>query len=203
MATWAGVLASRSYEHNTITFMANGKHVLLIGEHNVPLTPLICTAELSFLERSNQIEEVYFCYCVSQSAQYDVDDASSCNEPSSVMHSFSLPSQLSLNNVKQPVNAMPLQQLLQEFTDVFLNELVEGLPLKQALPHRIDVALGTKPISKPSYRLSASEAIEVERQLANYLSKGFIRKRFSPWALPILLVKKKDGSMRMCVAIAP
>ena len=70
---------------------------------------------------------------------------------------------------------------------------------KRALPHRIDVAPGTKPISKPSYRLSAIEAAEVERQLADYLSKGFIRKSSSPWASPILLVKKKDGSMRMCV----
>ena len=51
----------RSYEHNTITFTANGKHVLLIGKRDVPSTPLICTAELSFLDHSNQIEEVYFC----------------------------------------------------------------------------------------------------------------------------------------------
>ena len=92
-----------------------------------------------------------------------------------------------------------MQQLLQEFNDVFPNELPEGLPPEQALPHRIDVAPGTKPISKPLYRLSASEVAEVERQLADYLSKGFICKSFSPWASPILLVKKKDGSMRMCV----
>ena len=63
---------------------------------------------------------------MSQSSQCDVDDASSYNEHSSVMHSFSLPSQLSLNNVKQPINAIPLQQLLQEFKDVFPNELPEG-----------------------------------------------------------------------------
>ena len=66
----------RSYEHNTIIFTANGKHVLLIGERDVPPSPLICIAELIFLERSNQIEEVYFCYHVSQNAQCDVDNAS-------------------------------------------------------------------------------------------------------------------------------
>ena len=98
------------------------------------------------------------------------------------MHSFSLPSQLFLNNVKQPINAMPLQQLLQEFKNVFPNELSKGLPPECALPHCIDVAPGTKPISKPSYRLSASEAAEVEHQLADYLSTGFICKSFSPWA---------------------
>ena len=41
---------------------------------------------------------------------------------------------------------MPLQQLLQEFKDVFPNELPEGLPPERALPHRIDVAPVTKPI---------------------------------------------------------
>ena len=65
---------------------------------------------------------------MSQSAQCDVEDASSCNESSSAMHSFSLPSQLSLNNVKQPINAMSLQQLLQDVKDVLPNVLPKGLP---------------------------------------------------------------------------
>ena len=66
---------------------------------------------------------------MSQNAQCDVDNTSSFHESSSTMHSFSLPpSQLSLNNVKQLVNATSLQQLLQEFKDVFSNELCEGLP---------------------------------------------------------------------------
>ena len=45
-----GPLLKRSYEHNTITFEANGKHVLLIGERDVPSSPLICNVELSYLE---------------------------------------------------------------------------------------------------------------------------------------------------------
>ena len=104
------------------------------------------------MEHSNQIEAVYFCYFVLQIAQCDVDIVSSCNESSSAMHSFSLPtSNLSLNNLKQPVNAPSLQQLLQEFKDVFPNKLPEGLPPERALPHCIDVIPNTKPISKPSY----------------------------------------------------
>ena len=101
---------------NTITSTANGKHVLLIGDLEVPPTPLICTAKLSFLERSNQIKEVYFCCCGFQSAQCDVDYASSCNETSLAMHYFSTPpSQISLNNLKQPINATSLQILSQKF----------------------------------------------------------------------------------------
>ena len=126
-----GSSLKRSYEHNTIAFEANGKHVLLLGERDVPPSPLICNAELSYLEHSNQIEEVYFCYCVSQSSQIEVDHVSSCNESSSAMHSISFsPSQLSLNNLKQPIIAPSLQQLLQEFMNVFPNELPEGLPPK-------------------------------------------------------------------------
>lgn len=107
------LLLKRSYELNMIMFKANGKHVLLIGEQDVPPSPLICNVELSYLEHSNQIEKVYFCYCVPQIAQLDVDTISSCNESSLAMHSFSLsPSKLSLNNLKQPVNDSSLQQLL-------------------------------------------------------------------------------------------
>ncbi|MCO5561094.1 hypothetical protein L7F22_014715 [Adiantum nelumboides] len=92
-----------------------------------------------------------------------------------------------------------LAHLLTEYSDVFSSDLPRGLPPTSDVQHRIDVLSGTKPVSKSPYRLSASEAKEVESQLADYLARGFIRLRTSPWASPVLLVKKKDGSMRMCV----
>ena len=92
-----------------------------------------------------------------------------------------------------------LQQLLSEFIDVFPQDLPSGLPPERQVQHSIDVVQNSKPVSKPPYRLSATKASEVERQLADYLGRGFIRPSSSPWASPILLVKKKDGSMRMCV----
>ena len=58
-----------------------------------------------------------------------MDHVSSCNEPSSPTHSFSFsPSKLFLNNLKQPDITLSLQQLLQEFKDIFPNKLQEGLP---------------------------------------------------------------------------
>ena len=60
-----GLLLKRIYEHNTMMFEVNGNHVLLIEEWDVPPSPLICTYELLFLECSNKIEEVFFCYYVS------------------------------------------------------------------------------------------------------------------------------------------
>ena len=52
---------TNNYKHNSLYFMANGKHVLLLGERNIPPTPLICTTEISFLEKANVIEEVFLC----------------------------------------------------------------------------------------------------------------------------------------------
>ena len=77
--------------------------------------------------------------------------------------------------------------------------LLAYLLSKRQVQHGIDVVQGSKPVSKPPYRLSAAEASEVERQLTDYLKRGFIQPKCSPWASPILLVKKKDGSMRLCV----
>jgi hypothetical protein len=58
---------------------------------------------------------------------------------------------------------------------------------------------GTSPISIVPYRMSASELGELKQQLEELLEKQFIRPIVSPWGAPMLLVKKKDGSMRLCV----
>jgi hypothetical protein len=47
--------------------------------------------------------------------------------------------------------------------------------------------------------MSASELGELKSQLEELLEKQFIRPSVSPWGAPVLLVKKKDGSMRLCV----
>ncbi|MCO5548784.1 hypothetical protein L7F22_002246 [Adiantum nelumboides] len=83
-----------------------------------------------------------------------------------------------------------LHELLQEYKDVFPKDLSVGLFLERTIDHGIETMPGTKPISKPPYRLSHIEAIEVEKQLANYCNRGYIKPSASPWAYPILLVKK-------------
>ncbi|GJS01035.1 putative reverse transcriptase domain-containing protein [Tanacetum coccineum] len=49
------------------------------------------------------------------------------------------------------------------------------------------------------YRLAPSEMLELSNQLKELQEKGFIRPSHSPWGVPVLFVKKKDGSMRMCI----
>ena len=63
----------------------------------------------------------------------------------------------------------------------------------------INLEPGTKPISIPPYRMSPAELKEWKDQLQDLLSKGFIRPSVSPWGAPVLFVKKKDGTMRMCI----
>ncbi|KAI3506082.1 hypothetical protein L1887_28438 [Cichorium endivia] len=63
----------------------------------------------------------------------------------------------------------------------------------------IDVIPGAKPVARPPYRLAPSKMEELKRQLQELLELGFIRPSSSPWGTPILFVKKKDGSIRMCI----
>ncbi|GJS85021.1 putative reverse transcriptase domain-containing protein [Tanacetum coccineum] len=55
------------------------------------------------------------------------------------------------------------------------------------------------PVVKSPYRLAPSEMLELSNQLKELQEKGFIRPSHSPWGAPVLFVKKKDGSMRMCI----
>ncbi|GKB65308.1 putative reverse transcriptase domain-containing protein [Tanacetum coccineum] len=55
------------------------------------------------------------------------------------------------------------------------------------------------PVAKSPYRLAPSEMQELSEQLQELQDNGFIRPSHSPWGTPMLFVKKKDGSMRMCI----
>ncbi|GJR01588.1 putative reverse transcriptase domain-containing protein [Tanacetum coccineum] len=54
-------------------------------------------------------------------------------------------------------------------------------------------------VARAPYRLAPSEMKELSDQLKELSDKGFIRPSFSPWGAPVLFVKKKDGSFRMCI----
>ena len=54
-------------------------------------------------------------------------------------------------------------------------------------------------MSKSPHRMAPAKMAELKKQLEELLDKGFIRPNVSPWGAPVLLVKKKDGSFRMCI----
>jgi hypothetical protein len=73
------------------------------------------------------------------------------------------------------------------------------LPPKRDVEHEIDLEPGHPPPSRPAYKLSYSELDEVKKQIDEYLRLKLIRPSKSPYGAPVLLVKKKNGSWRMCV----
>ncbi|KAI3784347.1 hypothetical protein L1987_43445 [Smallanthus sonchifolius] len=88
--------------------------------------------------------------------------------------------------------------IIRDFPEVFPDDL-HGLPLTRQVEFRIDLLPGPNPIAKSPYRLAPSEMQELSSQLQELLDKGFIRPSFSPWGAPVLFLKKKDGSFRMCI----
>lgn len=92
-----------------------------------------------------------------------------------------------------------LNELLKSYQDVFPEELPVGLPPSREIDHRIELLPGATPPSRPTYRLSTAELEELKKQLKELVEHGFIRPSKSAFGAPILFVKKKDGSMRMCV----
>ena len=82
--------------------------------------------------------------------------------------------------------------------DVFPDE-IPGLPPKSEIKFAIDLIPGAGPVSISPYRMTPAELAELKKQLEDLLEKQFIRPSVSPWGAPVLLVKKKDGSSRLCI----
>ncbi|GJU12183.1 hypothetical protein Tco_1134579 [Tanacetum coccineum] len=88
--------------------------------------------------------------------------------------------------------------VVQEFPKVFPKDL-PGIPPTRQVEFRIDLVPGATPVARAPYRLAPSEMKELAEQLQELTDKGFIRPSSSPWGAPVLFVKKKDGSFRMCI----
>ncbi|GJU29179.1 putative reverse transcriptase domain-containing protein [Tanacetum coccineum] len=88
--------------------------------------------------------------------------------------------------------------VVRDFPEVFPDDLL-GLTPIQEIKFRIELVSGVIPIVKSPYRLTPSEIEELTGQLKELQDKGFIRPCSSPWGAPVLSVKKKDGSFRMCI----
>ncbi|GKG13914.1 hypothetical protein Tco_0350874, partial [Tanacetum coccineum] len=93
------------------------------------------------------------------------------------------------------------------YTKAPLGYRADGIRLRAASPlplhapstsRRADIPEAA-PVARAPYRLAPSELKELSDQLKELLEKGFIRPSSSPWGAPVLFIKKKDGSFRMCI----
>nr|GEX61853.1 putative reverse transcriptase domain-containing protein [Tanacetum cinerariifolium] len=88
--------------------------------------------------------------------------------------------------------------IVRDFPEVFPEDLL-GLPPTRQVVFQIDLIPGAAPVARAPYRLEPPEMKELSKQLKELSNKGFIRPSSSPWGAPVLFVKKKDGSFRMCI----
>ena len=105
--------------------------------------------------------------------------------------------------IKKQVNSLTgvVQEevpVVQDFPDVFPEEL-PGMPPDREIEFLIELLPGTAPISKRPYRMPPNDLEEIKQQIKELLEKGYIRPSSSPWGAPVLLVEKKDGTLRMVV----
>ncbi|XP_058775725.1 uncharacterized protein LOC131650000 [Vicia villosa] len=89
-------------------------------------------------------------------------------------------------------------QVVRDFPKVFPDEIPD-VPPEREVEFSFDLVPGTIPVSMAPYRTSPSELTKLKKKLEEFLEKKFIRPSVSPLEAPVLLVKKKDGSMRFCV----
>jgi len=90
-----------------------------------------------------------------------------------------------------------VQTVLQRYADVF--EEPQTLPPHRGLDHKIILKPGTPPVNVRPYRYPTLQKDLIEKIVQEMLQAGVIRDSHSPYSSPIVLVKKKDGSWRLCV----
>ena len=162
-----------------------GGAVELIEEESEGAQLELCTAQQ--LKRAARIPDAQLCLVVVKPLSADqVDVAKSSGEDGSAVGDV-------------PTDHPALKKLMNEFSKVFPKDLPHGLPPKREVDHRIELESSNTPPSRQPHRMSPAELDELKKQLAELTSKGFIRPSKSPFGAPVLFVRKKDGTTRMCV----
>jgi hypothetical protein len=97
-----------------------------------------------------------------------------------------------------PSLPLTVANLLQEYMDVFPQDVLPGLPPIRGIEYQIDLIPGASLPNRTPYRTNPEETKEIQQQIQSLLDKGYIRESLSPCVVPIILVPKKDGSSHMC-----
>jgi hypothetical protein len=87
----------------------------------------------------------------------------------------------------------------EEFREIFTEKIDDALPAHQSWDHEIPLEPGKQPKFGPIYSLSRDELQVLDEHLKKNLKKGYIRPSESPAGYPVMFVKKKDGTLRLCV----
>eukprot|EP00253_Pinus_taeda_P001681 PITA_01681 len=98
----------------------------------------------------------------------------------------------------RPITASQLVKCIRNKCQIYAVQ-IPGLPPKRNLDFTIELAPRAAPVSRAPYWMSVPELTELKMQLQELLEKKYIRPSISPWGAPVLFVRKKDGTLRMCI----
>ena len=104
-----------------------------------------------------------------------------------------------LNDDEEFIQDSKLKELVSNYNDIFPKELPKELPPRRKVEHEIRLENNSKPPSRAPYRLSFIEQEELKKQLKQLLNSKLIRPSSSPFGSPVLFVKKKENTLRMCI----
>ncbi|KAL1224617.1 putative mitochondrial protein [Cardamine amara subsp. amara] len=95
-------------------------------------------------------------------------------------------------------NSPELEQMMVRYEDIFA-EPTSLPPFRNGHNHKIPLKEGSDPINQRPYRYAVYQKNEIDKMVEEMLKSGTIQNSSSPYASPVVLVKKKDGTWRLCV----
>jgi len=101
------------------------------------------------------------------------------------------------DETKYKVACIEEHSVLRDFEDVFRE--IHGFPPNRDINFSIYLVPGDASVSKTPYRMGTPELKELQMQFEEFLKKGHIYPSVSPWGAPVVFVKKKDGTLRICI----
>eukprot|EP00253_Pinus_taeda_P009381 PITA_09381 len=102
-----------------------------------------------------------------------------------------------IQGIQRPVKIQPITTT--QLAKYVFPEEIPGLPPKRNIDFTIELIPGAALVSRAPYRMSMPELTELKMQLQELFDKNYILPSVSPWGAPVLFVKKKYGTLRMCI----